>query len=128
MTSLDVVADRIPQSYRPNRNVDALRGAGEIVTAAVAAAFTLPIGELRTPERRCARAAFARQSAMYLAHVAFGLSYTDVGRAFGRDRTTAAHACRIVEDRRTDPGLDTTLASLEHLLRRTCGLIKEVAA
>ena len=86
------------------------------------------IGELRTSERRSARTAFARQAAMYLAHVAFGLSYTDVGRAFGRHRTTAAHACRLVEDRRTDPDLDTQLASLEHLLRRRCGLNKEVAA
>jgi chromosomal replication initiation ATPase DnaA len=125
---IDVAAARVPQFPHPTRNGTALRGAGKIVTAAVAAAFTVPIGELRTPERRSARAAFARQSAMYLAHVAFELSYTDVGRAFGRDRTTAAHACRIVEDRRTDPGIDARLASLEHLLRRTCGLIKEVAA
>jgi chromosomal replication initiation ATPase DnaA len=93
--------------------------AGQITAAAVAAAFIVPLGELRATKRRHARIAFARQSAMYLTHVAFGLSYTDVGRAFGRDRTTAAHACRLVEDRRVDPGLDAQLASLEHLLRRT---------
>jgi len=65
---------------------------------------------------------------MYLAHVALGLNYSDVGRAFGRDRTTAAHACRIVEDRRTDPGLDARLASLEHLLSRGGGLRERVAS
>jgi chromosomal replication initiation ATPase DnaA len=96
-----------------------VRWAGRIAAAAVAAAFTVPIGELRATTRRPKRVAFARQSAMYLTHVAFGLTYSDVGRAFGRDRTTAAHACRLVEDRRVDPGLDAQLASLEHLLRRT---------
>jgi chromosomal replication initiation ATPase DnaA len=105
-----------------------LRGAGQIVAAAVAAAFIIPIGELGATKRRSATTAFARQNAMYLAHVALGLNYTDVGRAFGRDRTTAAHACRVVEDRRTDPGFDARLALLEHLLRRSRGRTKGIAA
>ena len=117
---IDVAAVRVPQFSRPNRNVAALRGAGEIVTAAVAAAFTIPIGELRTPERRSARAAFARQSAMYLAHVTFGLNYSEVARAFGRDRTTAAHACQLIEDRRDDPAVDAVLGSLED----ACGMLR----
>jgi len=92
--------------------------ARDVIDAAVAAAFTVPLGELRANTRRRASVALARQSAMYLAHVAFGLSFTEVGRAFGRDRTTAAHACRRIEDRRADRGLDTALAELEHALRR----------
>jgi chromosomal replication initiation ATPase DnaA len=119
VTSLDI-SEPVVQPPR-TRRID-VRRAGQIASAAVAAAFTIPIGELRATTRRPKRIAFARQSAMYLAHVAFGLNYTDVGRAFGRDRTTAAHACRIVEDRRVDPGLDARLALLEHLLRRSCGL------
>jgi chromosomal replication initiation ATPase DnaA len=94
------------------------RCAREIVHAAVAAAFTVPLGELRASTRRAASVALARQSAMYLAHVALGLSFSEVGRAFGRDRTTAAHACRRIEDRRADHELDRTLAELEHALRR----------
>ena len=55
-------------------------------------------GRLRGAGRRIARAvaarpvvAFARQSAMYLAHVVFGLELQrDRPRLFGRDRTTAA--------------------------------------
>ena len=77
------------------READTVQWVGQIAAAAVAAAFIVPIGELRATTRRPRDIAFARQSAMYLAHVAFGLSYTDVGRAFDRDRTTAAHACRI---------------------------------
>ncbi len=80
---------------------------------ATAAAFALPVGELAAPTRRSAYAAFARQTAMYVAHVAFGLSYTEIGRGFQRDGTTAAHACRQIEDCRDDPAVERVLASLE---------------
>ena|SRR5436853_524619 len=93
----------------------------EMINAAIAATFKVPIGELNAPTRRRASVALARQSAMYLAHVALGLNFTEVGRAFGRDRTTAAHACRRIEDRRTKPRIDTALAELEHALRRDFG-------
>ena len=92
-----------------------------IVESVIAAAFAVPAQQLQAATRGTAPIAFARQSAMYLAHVALGLSYTDVGRAFGRDRTTAAHACRRVEDRREDPRIDAMLAALEEALRH--GLI-----
>jgi hypothetical protein len=41
------------------------------------------------------------------------LSLTDTGRLFGRDRTTVAHACCVVEDRRDDPAFDRALDLLE---------------
>jgi chromosomal replication initiation ATPase DnaA len=63
------------------------------------------------------RVAFARQVAMYLAHVACGLSLTEVGHTFARDRTTVAHACGRVEDLRDDPKLDRALELLESVLR-----------
>src|SRR5436305_12314530 len=91
------------------------------IAAAVAAAFMVPIGEIRATTRRTAPVALARQSAMYLAHVALGLNFTDAGRAFGRGRTTAAHACRTIEDRRGHAELGTGLAELEHALRRDLG-------
>ena len=77
----------------------------------------MPVGELHAATRRSHYIAFARQSAMYLAHVAFEVSLSDIGRAFGRDRTTAAHACHLVEDRRDDPAIDAVLASLENACR-----------
>jgi chromosomal replication initiation ATPase DnaA len=43
---------------------------------------------------------------MYIAHVHLRLSLSEVGRYFGRDRTTAAHACRTVEDRRDEEMID----------------------
>ena len=84
---------------------------------ATAAAFAVPVGELRATTRRSSYVAFARQSAMYLSHVAFGVNLSTVGRAFGRDRTTAAHACRLIEDRRDDPAVEAVLASLEDSCR-----------
>ena len=46
---------------------------------------------------------------MYLAHVCCGMTLTEVGAMFGRDRTTVAHACLRVEYRRDDPSFDRAL-------------------
>ena len=92
----------------------------QAIDPAVAAVFEVEIADLRAPTRRSPRTAFARQVAMYLAHVVGGLSLTEVGALFARDRTTAAHACGIVEDRRDDPELDRRI---EHLERAVVSLI-----
>lgn len=86
---------------------------GQFVLGLVASAFRLPVSELQAHTRRRARIAFARQVAMYIAHVGLGLTLTEVGRIFRRDRTTAAHACRVIEDRRDDPAIDQVLTHLE---------------
>jgi hypothetical protein len=86
-----------------------------LLEAATAAAFAVPVDELRAPSRRAPAVAFARQSAMYLAHVVLGLRYSEIGRLFRRDRTTAAYACQLIEDRRDDPAIDRVLHTLEGL-------------
>jgi hypothetical protein len=86
-----------------------------LVEAATAAAFAVPVDELRAPSRRAPAVAFARQCAMYLAHVVLGLRYGEIGRLFHRDRTTAAYACQLVEDARDDPAVDRVLHTLEGL-------------
>ena len=58
-------------------------------------------------------AAFARQIAMYLAHVGFGIPMAAIGKAFGRDRTTVLHACHLIEDRRDEARFDDLLDHLE---------------
>lgn len=88
------------------------------IEALVAGALGIGLAELRAEKRGRAAAAFARQTAMYLAHVHFGLSLSDVGRNFGRDRTTVAHACARVEDSRDDPKIESVLACLEASLDR----------
>lgn len=89
-----------------------------ITQEAVARAWKVPLGELRAPTRRCASVAQARQVAMYLSHVVYGVSLASVGRQFGRDRTTAAHACRQIEDRRDDLRFDRLLDEITDGLRR----------
>lgn len=72
---------------------------------------------LLQPGRGSADAALARQMAMYLCHVGFGMSLARVAVAFGRDRSTVGHACHLVEDRRDDPAFDQLLSSLEQAVR-----------
>jgi len=79
------------------------------------------IEEIASPTRGRARAALARQVAIYLTHVAFELSLARVAAAFGRDRSTAAHACHKVEDGRDDPAFDACLEDLEACLRSAPG-------
>lgn len=89
------------------------------VTRCVARDFQLDQGALLVPTRGAPQVAFARQVAIYLAHVCFGLSFAAIGRMFHRDRTTVSHACRVIEDRRDDRELDRRLAALERICRRS---------
>lgn len=66
---------------------------------------------------RSALTAKARQSAMYLTHVACGLPLQRVGQAFARDRATVAYACNRVEEMRDDPAFDALLRALEACIR-----------
>lgn len=86
------------------------------IEPAVAAVFEVEVSDLHGETRGSRRAAFARQVAMYLAHVALGLSLTEVGAIFSRDRTTVAHACAMIEDERDDPVFDARLEQLERVI------------
>ena len=66
--------------------------------------------------RNYARAARARQIAMYLTYIAWQWPLARVGRAFGRDRTTAGYACRLIEDLRDNEAFDAKLERLEACL------------
>jgi chromosomal replication initiation ATPase DnaA len=87
------------------------------IESAVAPAFAVPRGALWAATRGSPAEAFARQVAMYLAHVGFGLSIKEVARLFARDRKTVAHACALVEDRRDAAPFDRALDLLEGALR-----------
>ena len=82
------------------------------IESLVGSAFSVPLHDLRAASRGPATTAFARQVAMYLAHVELGLSLSIVATQFGRDRTTVSHACGRVEDRRDDPAVDRALFCL----------------
>ena len=87
-----------------------------LVRAAVGLVFGLEPQALLTPKRSRAGVCEARKTAMYLTHIVFGLTHSEVGRVFRRDRTTASHACRVIEDRRDDPDFDAKLQVIEAAL------------
>jgi chromosomal replication initiation ATPase DnaA len=52
---------------------------------------------------------------MYVAHVVLRLNMSDIGRAFGRDRTTVQYACHLVEDLRDDTDFDRIITMTERV-------------
>lgn len=82
----------------------------------VAAERGITVEALFRPARCTADIALARQLAMYLMHVELERIYADVGRFFGRDRTTVSHACALIEDLRDDREFDARLDQLKQAL------------
>src|SRR3954447_12325114 len=95
------------------------------VAFCVARDFGVEFPDLFGPTRGAPRVAFARQVAMYLAHIGFELSLAAISRVFDRDRTTVSHACHIVEDSRDDIWLDCRLEALELFCRSGWGAFQE---
>ena len=60
------------------------------ICATVSAVFQIEMDSLFAPTRCKADKAFARQVAVYLAHIVGSKSYTEIGIVFGRDRTRSA--------------------------------------
>lgn len=94
--------------FNPQRDEDRAYLAG----ALVAYALGLKVKTVLSQERGNPVHARARHIAMYLAHTACGMSLARVARAFGRDRSTVSHGCRIIEDYREDADFDTWIEQL----------------
>lgn len=78
-----------------------------------AALFCVSSKDLRRTGRSPLAVARVRQIAMYVAHTLLGLSMAEVGRGFGRDRTTVLHACHLIEDMREDAEFDRHVVLIE---------------
>lgn len=104
-------------SAAENREIQQRRtreeGTRRMLVSLVGSALAVDGDRLCGAGRGTAREAHARQVAVYIAHIALGLSYTEAGRLFGRDRTTAAHACRRVEEQRESERIDQFVDRLE---------------
>jgi hypothetical protein len=95
------------------------------VAFCVARDFGLEMAALFAPTRGAPRTAFARQVAMYLAHIGFELSFGAISRVYDRDRTTVSHACHVIEDGRDDIWLDCRLEALELFCRTGWGALQQ---
>lgn len=91
----------------------------ELAASIVSYAVGVPQHAIVDDERGSANTAFARQVAMYLCHSGFEMSLARVAAAFGRDRSTVAHACHVIEDRREEGQFDLWIAALELMMRKT---------
>jgi hypothetical protein len=80
-----------------------------------AALFNVSSKEIRKPGRSSLGVSRVRQVAMYVAHVVLRLNMTDIGRAFGRDRTTVMYACHLIEDLRDDDDFDRIITMTERV-------------
>lgn len=89
-----------------------------LAIAAVSLEFGLTELDMKNPERQNRQLRFARQVAMYLAHVVYELNHTHLGRIFAKDRSTISHACKVVEESRDDGVFDLKLIRLENFLRQ----------
>ncbi len=121
MHQIDISAPRIAarteKSSRAERAVATADRVGDfkasILARVIATAHELEISELFHHSRSRAPIAATRQLAMYMMHVVLGRSLTDVGKFYGRDRTTVAYACVRVEDMRDDLECDAQINDLE---------------
>lgn len=83
-----------------------------LAAALVGYALGLRTKEILSGDRGSPVHCRARHIAMYLLYAGLGLSLARVSSAFGRDRSTIARACRIVEDYREDIDFDTWIEQL----------------
>jgi chromosomal replication initiation ATPase DnaA len=88
---------------------------------AVAEVTATRLTDLCSPVRGSAKTAFARQMAMYLCRMVFAMRLCDIALAFGRDRSTVAHALARIEEARENAEFDRRLHWLEAALQRAGG-------
>lgn len=120
MPQMDVKTSEMPPASRvpAGGRADPLERRLELCECMIdiaAAMFNVCGKELRRPGRTTTGVARVRQIAMYVAHVALGLSMREVGRGFGRDRTTVLYACHLVEDLRDDEDFDRIVGMTERV-------------
>ena len=86
------------------------------VLAAVQAEFGVSRAQLLASTRSSRDVAWARQVAVHLCHLVMPeLSWSELGRLFGRDRTTVRHAHLKVADWRDLVDLDHRLEELQRV-------------
>jgi chromosomal replication initiation ATPase DnaA len=107
-----------PQARRQarERQLDQDRARADFAVHLVAMAFEAPHQAIWDGDRDV-KVTRARHIAQYLTAVGFGLTLARVAAAFGRDRSSVAHAVSRIERLRDDPAFDACLLGLEQAVR-----------
>jgi chromosomal replication initiation ATPase DnaA len=109
----DFVGEDSPDFCSPERRQAMCEGVIDIA----ATLFNVSGRELRLANRCTQGVARVRQIAMYVCHVTLGIKLTEVGRIFGRDRTTVSHAAQLIEDLRDDAEFDRIIDQVETIVK-----------
>jgi chromosomal replication initiation ATPase DnaA len=97
---------------KQTRNTGEDRARARLVMHLVAAALGVSVEQMQGDTRMRPETA-ARAVAYYITRTAFGMSLARVAAAFRRDRSTVAHACARLEERREDARFDRWMEALE---------------
>ncbi len=112
----------ITQEFINQRMQDVIRPAAppptpERIVTRVADHYHIRVSDI-LGNRRPANIAWPRQMAMYLTRKITGLSFPEIGRAFGRDNSTVQYACnRVEESADRDPNIRAEIEQLERLCK-----------
>jgi hypothetical protein len=98
------------------RRTLALRSVCRAVRLVVGEMVFLVAGRAASDSDRRFAVAHIQHIAMYVCHVGLQMTMTDIGSAFGRDRTTVGYACARVEDRRDDRAYDELVSAIERVV------------
>ena len=110
-------------NYLDDRSVTSLTV--EQILDAVCAHFSLTTEELLSAGRK-QNLVFARQVAMFLCRKLLGLSFPELGRAFGgRDHSTVLYSCRKIEQLQRD---DKNIKTMIHALSERCMAINDTGS
>ena len=94
------------------------RPKAQLATGIVAYALGFDLNEMMSGARGSRETCTARQVAMYLTYTSFEMSLSRCAYAFDRDRSTVAHACQIIENRRDQLDFDQWVEGLEEVLKQ----------
>ena len=94
------------------------------VRVVVGEMYTLSCGEMPAVDRRRVLC-HLQQIAMYVCHVGLRLPLSDIAVAYGRDRSTVAHACKVIEDRRDNRAYDEFISAVERVVAALFGPLPE---
>jgi chromosomal replication initiation ATPase DnaA len=92
----------------------------------IATTFGIPVAELLHRDRRQQQVVLARQVLMYLLNVTHQRNMRRIGALLGRDRTTVAHACAAIEDKRDEPDFDALVDTIEKRLTATTDNVAKI--
>ncbi len=98
-----------------------------LINQMLASGAKVSANKLLGPVRGDAKSSRARQVAIYLMHTSLSLSYGDISRIYGRDRTTIAYSCKVVEDLRDEPLFDGWITGLEQAVSMMLSLSAPVS-